>query len=393
MNAFVYNNPTKVVFQEDGESRLAELLTEQNCKKIMIVYGGNSALKSGLITRVIKIIEDISLEYVTINGIIPNPLLSKVEEGIKLGKSNHVDLILAIGGGSVIDTAKAIGVGIYNKGDIWDFFEGKREIESSIPIATILTIPAAGSEMSTSCVITKDDGMLKRSFNHQSVICKFAILDPKLTLTLPAYQTASGAVDIMMHTMERYFNTVTNLELTDALAQSLVKTVMKYAKVLKDEPNNIEARWNIMWAGSLSHNGLMNCGNNRGDWATHIIEHEIAGLFDVAHGAGLAAIWASWARYVVDIIPHRFAKFGINVLGLDDNCEEMTLAIECIDKIEAFFKDINMPTTLEELGIKPTKEEMELMALKATNFNYRTVGTVKPLVQEDIINILNNSNK
>lgn len=393
MNAFVYNNPTKVVFEEDGESRLSELLKEQNCNNIMIVYGGASAEKSGLISRVIQTITNMKLSYVTLNKVVPNPLLSKVEEGIKLGIENEIDFILAIGGGSVIDTAKAIGVGIYNKGDVWDFFEGTRTIESSIPISTILTIPAAGSEMSTSCVITKDDGMLKRSFNHSSVICKFAILDPKLTLTLPAYQTSSGAVDIMMHTMERYFNTVTNLELTDALAESLVKTVMKYAKVLKDEPNNMEARWNIMWAGSLSHNGLMNCGNNRGDWATHIIEHEIAGLFDVAHGAGLAAIWASWARYVIEIIPHRFAKLGINIFNLDELEDEMTLAKECISKIESFFKDINMPTTLEELGINPTTEEIEEMALKATNFNKRTVGSVKALKQEDIINILNNSNK
>ncbi|MFI3260204.1 MAG: iron-containing alcohol dehydrogenase [bacterium] len=391
MNSFIYNNPTKVIFEENGIIHLEKALKEQNCKKILIVYGGKSAEKSGLLYKAVEYIEKAEIEYCMLSGVVPNPLLSKVNEGIELGKKEEIDFILAIGGGSVIDTAKAIGVGIKAGGDVWDFFEGKRTIEACIPVGCILTIPAAGSEMSTSSVITHDESLLKRSINFEGAICKFSILDPSLTLSLPDYQTFCGVTDIMMHTMERYFNTVENLELTDALAEGLLRTVIKYGKVLKSDTNNMEARWNIMWAGSLSHNGLMNCGNNKGDWSTHKIEHEIGGLYDVAHGAGLAAVWASWARYVVEVIPHRFEKMGLTVLDIKDTGDQLKNANLAIDEIEKFFEEIEMPITIKKLGVKPSEEEIILMADKATNYNNVTIGTVKKLDRDDIINIITNA--
>lgn len=391
MMPFVYNTPTKVIFEEDGEKHLIELLDEQNAKNIMVLYGGQSSKKTGLIDRVTSLIKTSGRNYVELGGVVPNPLLSKVYEGIELGKKENIDFILAIGGGSVIDTAKTIGIGIKSNVDVWNFFEGKDVIKDCLPIGCILTIPAAGSEMSTSAVITKDEGLLKRSINFSGAICKFAVLDPKLTVTLPDYQTFCGCVDILMHTMERYFNTVENLELTDELSEGLLRNTIKYSKILKENPNDMTARWNIMWAGSLSHNGLMNCGNNRGDWATHAIEHELSGLYSVAHGAGLASIWGSWARYVAEVIPHRFEKFAIKVLNVEKQKSSLETSLLGIEKMEEFYKSISMPTSLKELGVDPSEEEFKLLAQKATFFGKRTVGTVKALNEHDIETILRNA--
>lgn len=388
MEAFTYYTPTKVVFEEGAEKHLVELLKENKATNILIVYGGDSAEKSGLIERITKSIPSGNMNYFILKNVVANPLLSTVYEGIKCGKENNVDFILAIGGGSAIDTAKAIGVGLATNHDVWEYFENKRDDFSCIPVGTILTIAAAGSEMSPSCVITKDEGLLKRGIRTSEIICKFAIMDPLLTLTLPDYQTFCGIVDIMMHTMERYFNTVDNMELTDSLSEGLLRTMIKYARVLKKDSQNVEARWNVMWAGSLSHNGLMNCGNNRGDWATHKIEHEVSGLYNVTHGAGLSAIWASWARYVVEKIPHRFEKFGINVLNIPDKGNTLLNAYAAIDKMEEFYQEIDMPTSLCELKINPTEDEIKSMAQKGTNDNEFTLGTVKNLNSNDIEKIL-----
>lgn len=388
MKPFVFNCKTKVVFEENAVLKLGSVLKEENATKVLVVYGGSSAKKSGLLDKVFENIKSENIDYVTLGDVQPNPLLSKVYEGIEISKCENVDFILAVGGGSVIDTCKAIAVGVLSNIDIWKHYEGAL-VTDSLPVGCILTIPAAGSEMSTSSVITHDDTKMKRSMNFIGAVCKFSLLDPSLTLSLPEYQTFCGVTDIIMHTLERYLNNDENLELTDSFAQSLIKTVIKYALILVDDPNNLEARWNVMWAGSLSHNGLLSCGNNKGDWATHKIEHELSGLYDVAHGAGLAAVWGSWARYVKDIIPHRFAKLGRYVFEMDSKIDDDTLTLMTICAFEDFFKSIKMPINITDLVSKNILEEdIILMSEKATDFGEKEIGTVKILNSDDVKNIL-----
>ena len=294
MENFNYYTPTRVVFGRGTENQTGELVKQQGCRKVLVHYGGNSAKKSGLLDRIFRSLEEAGIDYVSLGGVVPNPRLSLVYEGIELCKKKQVDFILAVGGGSVIDSAKAIGYGMANEGDVWDFYEGKRQATACMPIGAVLTISAAGSEMSNSSVITNENGWLKRGYNTDYCRPKFAVMNPELTMTLPKYQTASGCVDIMMHTMERYFNQSDNMELTDGFSEHLIRTVMKNAKILMEHPDDYNARAEVMWAGSLSHNGLMGCGTDGGDWASHQLEHELGGMFDVAHGAGLAAVWSSW---------------------------------------------------------------------------------------------------
>ena len=334
MENFTFYTPTKVVFGRDAEKQIGTLLKEQGCKKVLLHYGGGSASRSGLLNRVEVSLLENEISFISLGGVKPNPRLSLVHEGIELCKKSGVDFILAIGGGSVIDSAKAIGYGIANEGEVWDFYEKKRTPASCLPVGAILTIAAAGSEMSNSSVITNEDGWLKRGCNADVSRCKFAIMNPELTFTLPEYQTACGCVDIMMHTMERYFNQCENMELTDGISEALMRDVMKYAKVLKRDPIDYNARAEVMWASSLSHNGLTGCGTDGGDFASHQIEHELGGMFDVAHGAGLAAIWGSWARYVYKENPLRFAKFAVNVHNITpSDCDLLHLSQDEIDSL------------------------------------------------------------
>ena len=318
---------------------------------------------------------------------MPNPTYEKVLEGASLVRENNVDLILAVGGGSVIDSAKAIGYGVANEGDVWDFYDRKRQAAGCLPIGVVLTIAATGSEMSNSCVITNEEGWYKKALDTDLARPKFAIMNPEITYTLPDYQTQCGCADIMMHTMERYFVLEDTMEITDKIAQDVMKNVMKYAKILKKDPKNYEARAEIMWCGSLSHNGLTGCGTCGGDWATHLIEHELGGMFDVAHGAGLAAVWGSWARYVIDEKPERFAQFAVNVMGVEE-CEDIkATAIKGIEAVEDFYREIEMPTNLKELGIDPTDEQIKDMAMKATNHDTQQLGAFKKLSAKDLVEI------
>ena len=296
MNNFEYYTPTKVVFGKNTEEEVGRLVREQGCKKVLVHYGSGSAKRSGLLERIAASLEREGISYITLGGVVPNPRLSKVREGIALCREEQVDFILAVGGGSVIDSAKAIGYGVANEGDVWDFYAKIRMPEKCLPVGAVLTIAAAGSEMSNSSVITNEEGWLKRGCNCDVCRCKFAVMNPELTMTLPEYQTESGCVDIMMHTMERYFNQVENMELTDGISEALMRTVMKNARILLDEPENYEARAEVMWAGSLSHNGLTGCGTDGGDWASHQLEHELGGMFDVAHGAGQSVVGRSWDK-------------------------------------------------------------------------------------------------
>lgn len=381
---FQYYAPTKVVFGKDTELQTGTLAKEFGATKVLVHYGGNSAIKSGLLERVCNSLKEVSIPYVTLGGVVPNPRLSLVHKGMELVKKEGVDFLLAVGGGSVIDSCKAIGYGVYNDCDPWLFYSKQAQAKGCLPVAAVLTIAAAGSEMSHSSVITNEDGWLKRGYSTDYARCKFAVMNPELTYTLPAYQTASGCVDIMMHTMERYFSHEPHTELTDRFCESLICTVMHNAQILMEHPTDYNARAEVMWASSLSHNGLTGCGTV-GDWASHQIEHELGGMFDVAHGAGLSAIWGSWARYVYQENVAKFVQFATHIMDIPDNLgTPKEIALAGIRAMEDFYHSIHMPTSLTELGINPTDAQIEELSAKCVFFGKRTVGTFKVLKAEDI---------
>ena len=387
MYNFNYFTPTKVVFGRGTETKAAELIREFGGKKVLIHYGGGSVIRSGLLKRVEETLTGAGIPFVTLGGAVPNPRLSLVYEGIALCKKENVDFLLAVGGGSAIDSAKAIGYGVANEGDVWDFYDYKRKASACLPLGVILTIAATGSEMSDSSVITKEEGLVKRGYSSDFCRPRFAIMNPELTMTLPDYQTACGCADILMHTMERYFTNGGNMEITDAIAEGLMRTVMKNAEILVKDPQNYDARAEVMWAGSLSHNGLTGCGSDGGDWMTHKLEHELGGLYDVAHGAGLTAVWGSWARYVYrDCLP-RFRRFAVHVMGIGPAGSEEEIALKGIEALEAFFRRIHMPTNLRELGVRATEEDLKTMAHKCAVGVNGAKGSAKLLREEDMLNI------
>jgi len=394
MKDFNFYAPTRVVFGRESEEKLPQLIQQYGGGKVLVHYGGGSARRSGLLDKVEKMLTEAGIAFVELGGVVPNPLLSKVREGIELCRKEQVDFILAVGGGSVIDSSKAIGYGVGYAGDVWDFWDGKAVPQSCLPIGVMLTIPAAGSEMSSSAVITNDEGMLKRGINSDLCRCKFAIMNPERTYTLPPYQTASGATDIMMHTMERYFSKYEDAILTDAIAEALLKTVMAAAKEVLISSDDYTYRAAIMWASSLSHNDLTECGTEK-DFASHRLEHELSGLFGVTHGAGLAAIWGSWARYVMDKHLTRFEKFAVNVMGvLQDFTNPRMTALRGIEAMEAFFTEIGMPTSIPELiGRKATDEEIAIMAEKCSRGGTITIGAMEVLEQADMTEIYQLANE
>jgi hypothetical protein len=384
MKNFEFYTPTKVIFGKDAEAQVGTLVKEQNCKTVLVHFGGNSAKKSGLLDKVFESLKNAGINYVSLGGVVPNPRLSKVYEGIELCKKESVDFILAVGGGSVIDSAKAIGYGMANDCDVWDIYTRKAKPTGCLPIGTILTIAAAGSEMSDSSVITNEKGWLKRGFSSDYVRCKFAIMNPELTYTLPKYQTASGSVDILMHTMERYFTKEKSMEITDGISEGLMRTVIHNAKILMKDPTNYNARAEIMWTGSLSHNGLTGCGSV-GDWSCHQLEHELSGMFDVAHGAGLAAVWGSWARYVYKSDITRFVQFAVNVMGVSNDFRNPEqVALDGIEAMENFYRLIDMPTSINDLDIKLTDEQIDELAYKCSFKNTRSIGAFQELHMEDM---------
>lgn len=374
MNNFTYYAPTKVVFGKNSELEVGALVKEQGATKVFVHFGGQSAEKSGLLDKVRKTLKESGVEYVELGGVVPNPRLSLVYQGIELCKKEGVDFILSVGGGSTIDSAKAIAVGVLYDGDVWDMYDEKANPEVALPMGCVLTIAAAGSEMSNGSVVTKDEGMVKRAMSGPSLRLKFSVLNPELTYTLPAYQTSAGIVDIMMHTMERYFTTDETMKMTDMIAESLLKNVMDNGRILMKDPNNYEARAEIMWAGSLSHNDLTGVGCSS-DWATHDLEHELSGLFDVAHGAGLSAMWGSWARYVQADKPERFETFAKQLFGIEGE----GAVLKGIEAMEAYFQEINMPISISELlGRVATDAEVDEMTEKCA-YPGRTVGGFRKL--------------
>ena len=386
MRSFEYFAPTKVIFGKDSHLQIGDILKKENCHKVLIHYGGKSAVASGLIDEVSGCLTDAGIDFVTLGGVVPNPRLSKVREGIELCKKENVDFILAVGGGSVIDSAKARGYGVANPWtDVWNFYLKTEVPTACLPIGVIPTIAASGSEMSNSSVITNEDGWLKRGA-AKCDLCrpKFALMNPKLTYSLPQYQTESGCVDILMHTMERYFVNIETMEITDSISESLMQTVIYNARILMREPDNYTARAEIMWAGSLSHNGLTGCGTGGGDWACHQLEHELGGLYDVTHGAGLAAIWGSWARYVYDVNPERFAQIATNVFDIPCGLDFEKTALAGIEAMEDFFRSIKMPVSLHELGLDLDDQQIHELAFKCSYEDTRTIGVLKQLNMMDM---------
>ena len=378
-----YYAPTNVIFGAGAEEQVAEVLKGYGASKVLIHFGSGSVRRTGLLDKVEQLLTDSGIGFVELGGVVPNPRVSLVRKGIEIVDREGIDFILAVGGGSVLDSSKAIGYGAYAGGDVWDFYCGKRKVEGTVPVGAILTLAATGSEMSDSSVITNDetDPIYKRGVNTDFGRVKFALLNPELTYTVSQYQTACGATDIMMHTLERYFHEGGSLDFTDQLSFTLLREVMANAPVALEHPDDYDARANIMWCGSLSHNGLMATGNpTKGDWACHQIEHELSAEFDVAHGAGLAAIWGSWARYVLEVDPARFAKLGEGVFGESD-------PVKTIGKFEEFFRSIKMPTDLKGLGLDFDEEACRKAALGVTFQNARRIGNFKVLDTEDIFNI------
>lgn len=384
---FNYYTPTQVVFGKDTVEQVGDLVKKYGGTRVLVHFGGQSAVKSGLIDRVKASLDAAGIFHVELGGVVPNPHLSKVYEGIALARENNIDFLLPVGGGSVIDSAKAIAYALYEpEEDVWDLYEHTRQSKGSFPLGAVVTIAAAGSEMSDSSVITNEKTGEKRGYNSDICRPKFAIMDPSLTLTLPDYQTMSGCVDIMMHTMERYFTKGGNMELTDELAEGLMRTVKKYAEILHKDPENYDARAEIMWANSLSHNGLTGCGNGGNDFASHRLEHEMGGMFDVTHGAGLAAVWPSWARYVYKEIPERFVRFAEKVMGVEriEGMSDEDVILKGISLMEDFYRSIDMPTNMRELGIEPTEEQILEMANGCARATGGKVGSAKVLYEEDM---------
>lgn len=382
MNDFHYYTPTEIVFGKESEEKLPDMLRKYGAHKVLVHYGGGSAERSGLLPKIRTLLSDAGIPFVELGGVVPNPHLSLVYQGVELCKKEGVDFILAVGGGSVIDSSKGIGYGLAYKGDVWDFFDAKAKPEGAFPVGVVLTIPASGSEMSDSTVLTHDTLELKRGCNSDFCRPKFAIMNPERTCTLPAYQTACGVTDILMHTLERYFSK-THMDITDAIAEGLLRTVMDAGQKVLENPFDYELRATIMWAGSLSHNGLTGCGGVA-DFGTHRLEHELSTMYGVAHGAGLAALWCHWAKYVMSEDPARFERFSTNVLD----------GREPLSAMRDFFHSIGMPASIPELlGRKATEQEMATMALRCSRGGGFKVGNFKVLGQKEMLEVYNNANK
>jgi len=388
MKDFNYYAPTEVVFGENSEEQIAALVKKYGGTKVLVHYGGKSAERSGLLDKICGLLDDSGIAFKILGGVVPNPRLSLVHEGIKLCRKEGIDFILAVGGGSVIDSSKAIAYGVPYKGEVWDFYLGKDKATEMLPVACVLTIPAAGSEMSEASVITNEDGDVKLGYSNNLSRPKFAIMNPKRTFTLPPYQTAAGVTDMMMHTMERYFTKDDDMDLTTDIAEAMLRSMKDAIFAVLKNPEDYRYRAQIMWGGSLMHNGLTGCGVTD-DWATHQLEHELSGMFDVTHGAGLAAIWPSWARYVMHENLSRFVRFAANVMNVpNDFTDPEGTALKGIEAMERFYHAIGMPINIKELiGKDITDEEIKEMTRKCSRNYQHTCGQLKVLKAEDMENI------
>ena len=379
MYNFIYYTPTKVFFGKDEERKVGKIIKEYNPNKVLIHYGKSSVIKSGLLDRIKEYLNNEEIKYVLLGGVQANPVLSLVRKGIEIGKKEEVDFVLTIGGGSVIDSAKDIANGLANpEDDVWDYSIGKKKPKKTIKKGCILTIAAAGSEMSNSCVITNDETKEKRGYNSDCNRMDFAIMNPELTYSVSKYQTACGAVDIQMHTIERFFCKGGDTYLTDEIALAIIKSTMKAGLDSYNNPNDYAARSNMMWASSLAHNGLTQCGREF-VMCVHQLEHELSGMYDsIAHGAGLAALFPSYARYVYKSNIERWTKFSKYLFDTED-------VLKAIDMQEEFYKSLGMPISLKELNVK--EEDLEVLAYNASRGKTRVLDGYKPLGYEEMLDI------
>jgi len=391
MKDFIYYAPTEVVFGEKSEEKVAALVKKYGGTKVLVHYGGKSAERSGLLDKICGLLAEGGIDFVKLGGVVPNPRLSLAKTGIELCRREGVDFILAVGGGSVIDSAKCIAYGVCMDDDVWNLYLGKAKAPAKmLPVASVLTIPAAGSEMSEASVITNEDGDVKLGYSNNLSRPKFAIMNPKRTFTLPPYQTAAGVTDMMMHTMERYFTKDDDMDLTTDIAEAMLRSMKVAVFAVLKNPEDYRYRAQIMWGGSLMHNGLTGCGV-ADDWATHQLEHELSGMFDVTHGAGLAAVWPSWARYVMHENLSRFVRFAVNVMDVpNDFTDPEGTALKGIEAMERFYHAIGMPINIKELiGRDITDAEIREMTRKCCQDGTRTIGALKVLHAEDMERIYN----
>lgn len=377
MNNFTFYSPTEFVFGRETESRTAELVKKYGGSKVLIVYGGGSVIRSGLLARVESVLSDAGIAYVELGGIQPNPTDPKVYEGIELGRRERIDFILPVGGGSVIDTAKAIAVGIPYEGDFWEFFIGRAVPEKAVRIGVVLTIPAAGSEGSGNSVITKLDGLKKLSLRTPEVLRPaFAVMNPELTYTLPAWQTACGITDMMAHIMERYFTNTEDTEVTDRICEGTLKAIIYEAMRVTIEPCNYGARANLMWAGMIAHNGTCGVGCEE-DWSSHFLEHEVSAVYNVSHGAGLAVIFPAWLTYMAEHHAGKVAQYAARVWDVPKSTDCKAMALEGIRRFKSFLHSIGMPVTFRELGIE--HPDIDLLVKKFHENKGERVGNYFPL--------------
>ena len=380
MNNFNFYSPTFFVFGKETETETGKYLKRFGGSRVLIHFGSGSVVRSGLLERVKSSLTAENIYFTELGGALPNPRSGLVYEGIEICKREKIDFILAIGGGSTIDSAKAIALGALYDGDFWDFYEGK-QVEKALPVATVLTLSAAGSEGSTGSVITHENGMLKRAANGDALRPVFSILNPELTCTLPAYQTACGATDMMAHVMERYFTNTKDVEITDRICEGILLTVIKEAPKALANPTDYEARANIMWAGMVAHNDICGVGRDQ-DWSSHQLEHELSALYDVAHGAGLAVMFPAWMKFVMHHDVMRFAQFAVRVWGCEmDFQQPENTARQGIERYEQFMTSIGMPVRFSELGAKA--EDIPTL-VKTAGLGTQTMGSFVKLTEKDI---------
>lgn len=352
MNNFVFYSPTEFVFGKDTDIQTGTLAKKYNARKAMIVYGGGSIIRSGLLQRIEDSLQQAGVDYVKLGGVQPNPTDPKVYEGIELARKEGVDFMLPVGGGSVIDTAKAIAAGVPYEGDFWDFYIGKAKVKKALKVGVVLTIPAAGSEGSGNTVITKLEGLQKLSLRVPELLRPvFAVMNPELTYTLPPFQTACGIADMMAHIMERYFTNTQEVEISDRVCEGTLLAIIKEAVTVMKEPQNYGARANLMWCGTIAHNGTCGVGCEE-DWASHFLEHEMSAIYNVTHGAGLSVIFPAWMTWMVDHHVDKIAQYAIRVWGVPESEDKKSVALEGISRLKAFFKSIGLPVTFAELGIE-----------------------------------------
>ena len=383
---FEFSNTTEIVFGKGTREQVGEKIRKySDCNKVLVVYGSDRIKKNGLFDAVSSSLKQQKIDILELGGVKPNPRLSLVRRGIEICRNEKIDFILAIGGGSAIDTAKAIGVGVPYEGDVWDFYLGKDTPKKTLKTAVICTIPAAGSESSLSSVITNEDGWYKKSINLDLIRPVFAIINPELTFTLPAYQIGCGVVDMMTHIMERYFTNTTHVDLTDRLCEAALRSIIANGEKTLKEPENYDTRAEIVWAGTLAHNGLLNTGRVQ-DWASHRIALEMSGLYDIAHGASLSIVYPAWMEYVYSHDKKRFMQFAVRVWDVDlAYGEEDEICLEGIRRMREFFKKLGMPLTFEDAGL-PT-DAFEEMADKATYGDTIPVGNFVKIGKSQMIDI------